>query len=135
MKIITHFFYVVYNDGIAKCVYFACTCTVTYLKWKNDLRMSLCGAFMDMHIHFLTFNFIPLTFEFVLFQEEIDMELGGVSSDDNTSSKEPPKKELQEPKQSINTLLQRQAKFLEGCREVKVSYSSNYEIKVKVSFK
>lgn len=55
-------------------------------------------------------------------QEEIDMELGGVSSDDNTSSKEPPKKELQEPKQSINTLLQRQAKFLEGCREVKVSY-------------
>ncbi|XP_065923524.1 transformation/transcription domain-associated protein isoform X7 [Magallana gigas] len=56
-------------------------------------------------------------------EEEIDMELGGVSSDDNTSSKEPPKKELQEPKQSINTLLQRQAKFLEGCREVKtVSY-------------
>ena len=53
---------------------------------------------------------------------EIDMELGGVSSDDNTSSKEPPKKELQEPKQSINTLLQRQAKFLETCREVKVSY-------------
>ena len=50
------------------------------------------------------------------------MELGGVSSDDNTSSKEPPKKELQEPKQSINTLLQRQAKFLETCREVKVSY-------------
>ena len=46
------------------------------------------------------------------------MELGGVSSDDNTSSKEPPKKELQEPKQSINTLLQRQAKFLETCREV-----------------
>lgn len=75
---------------------------------------------MNMHAPFWL-NCIKTLF-LSLFQEEIDMELGGVSSDDNTSSKEPPKKELQEPKQSINTLLQRQAKFLEGCREVKVSY-------------
>ncbi|XP_060086157.1 transformation/transcription domain-associated protein-like [Ylistrum balloti] len=55
-------------------------------------------------------------------EEEIDMELSGVSSDENIP-KEPPKKENQDPRQNINTLLQRQAKFLESCREVKtVSY-------------
>jgi hypothetical protein len=56
------------------------------------------------------------------------MELSGVTSDDNCS-KEPPKKETQDPKQNINTLLQRQAKFLESCREVKVITSTLYFIK------
>ncbi|XP_076072619.1 transformation/transcription domain-associated protein-like isoform X5 [Mytilus galloprovincialis] len=51
-------------------------------------------------------------------EEEIEMELSGVTSDDNCS-KEPPKKETHDQKQNINTLLQRQAKFLESCREVK----------------
>lgn len=50
------------------------------------------------------------------------MELGGVFFDDNIFFKEFFKKEFQELKQSINILLQRQVKFLEGCREVKVSY-------------
>ncbi|XP_033761645.1 transformation/transcription domain-associated protein-like [Pecten maximus] len=55
-------------------------------------------------------------------EEEIDMELSGVSSDESIP-KEPPKKENLDPRQNINTLLQRQAKFLESCREVKtVSY-------------
>ncbi|XP_033762056.1 transformation/transcription domain-associated protein-like [Pecten maximus] len=50
------------------------------------------------------------------------MELSGVSSD-KSIPKEPPKKENLDPRQNINTLLQRQAKFLESCREVKtVSY-------------
>jgi len=46
------------------------------------------------------------------------MELG-VASDEGTQ-KESPKKEAQDPKQNLQTLLQRQAKFLENCREVKV---------------
>lgn len=53
------------------------------------------------------------------------MELSGVTSDDNCS-KEPPKKETHDQKQNINTLLQRQAKFLESCREVKVNMSTLY---------
>ncbi|KAJ8314001.1 hypothetical protein KUTeg_008562 [Tegillarca granosa] len=58
-------------------------------------------------------------------EEEIDMELSGVSSDENIP-KEPPKKDSQEPKQNLSTLLQRQAKFLDGCREVRtVSYLSS----------
>ena len=51
-------------------------------------------------------------------QDEIDMELG-VNSDE-TLPKEPIKKDSQDPKQNLQTLLQRQAKFLESCREVKV---------------
>lgn len=51
------------------------------------------------------------------------MELSGVTSDDN-GSKEPPKKESQDQKQTITTLLQRQAKFLESCREVKVKWKA-----------
>ncbi|XP_033731699.1 transformation/transcription domain-associated protein-like [Pecten maximus] len=55
-------------------------------------------------------------------EEEIDMELSGVSSDESIP-KEPPKKENLDPRQNINTLLQRQAKFLESCREVKTVVS------------
>ena len=50
------------------------------------------------------------------------MELNSVSTDDHTR-KGPPKKEFTDPKQNINTLLQRQAKFLETCRDVKVRCS------------
>ncbi|XP_053373271.1 transformation/transcription domain-associated protein-like isoform X1 [Mercenaria mercenaria] len=49
--------------------------------------------------------------------DEIDIELGVAS--DETTQKESPKKEIQDPKQNLQTLLQRQAKFLENCREVK----------------
>ncbi|XP_053397984.1 uncharacterized protein LOC128556548 [Mercenaria mercenaria] len=49
--------------------------------------------------------------------DEIDLELG-VAADEATQ-KESPKKEIQDPKPNLQTLLQRQAKFLENCREVK----------------
>ena len=57
-----------------------------------------------------------------MLQDEIDIELSGDSSEENaTGSKDQvPKKESQDPKQSLQLLLQRQAKFLENCREVKV---------------
>lgn len=58
-------------------------------------------------------------FQFLI-QDEIDMELG-VNSDEPLP-KEPMKKDTQDPKQNLQTLLQRQAKFLESCREVKVCY-------------
>ncbi|KAK6165821.1 hypothetical protein SNE40_022660 [Patella caerulea] len=51
-------------------------------------------------------------------EEEIDMELTGVSSDEGLS-KDIGKKEPGDAKQSLQTQLQRQAKFLENCREVK----------------
>ncbi|XP_048245320.1 transformation/transcription domain-associated protein-like isoform X4 [Haliotis rufescens] len=51
-------------------------------------------------------------------EEEIDMELSGVSSDE-ALSKDAPKRDPQDPKHSLQTLLQREAKFLESCREVK----------------
>ncbi len=54
-------------------------------------------------------------------QDEIDIELSGDSSEETAgNNKEIPKKENQDPKQSLQLLLQRQAKFLENCREVKV---------------
>lgn len=59
------------------------------------------------------------------------MELSGVTSDDN-GSKEPPKKETQDQKQTITTLLQRQAKFLESCREVKVNMSDGYSKQLRL---
>ncbi|XP_052799623.1 transformation/transcription domain-associated protein-like isoform X2 [Mya arenaria] len=49
--------------------------------------------------------------------EEIDIELGVAG--DEAGQKESPKKEVTDPKQNLTTLLQRQAKFLETCREVK----------------
>lgn len=52
----------------------------------------------------------------------MDIDLSGVTSDDNPP-KEPAKKES-DPKQVLQTLLQRQAKFLESCREIKVSSRS-----------
>lgn len=48
------------------------------------------------------------------------MELGGEGSGES-STKVGTKPEPQDPKQSLQTLLQRQAKFLEQCTEVKVS--------------
>lgn len=53
--------------------------------------------------------------------EEIDIELGVASEEisNQGTQKESPKKEIQDPKQNLQTLLQRQAKFLESCREVK----------------
>ncbi|ESP00831.1 hypothetical protein LOTGIDRAFT_140419, partial [Lottia gigantea] len=51
-------------------------------------------------------------------EDDIDMELTGVSSDE-VLNKENDKKEYGDPKQSLQTQLQRQAKFLENCREVK----------------
>jgi hypothetical protein len=48
------------------------------------------------------------------------MELSGVSPD-GSGVKEAPKKDGQDPKHNLQTLLQRQAKFLENCREVRVS--------------
>ncbi|XP_052224459.1 transformation/transcription domain-associated protein-like isoform X9 [Dreissena polymorpha] len=50
--------------------------------------------------------------------EEIDIELS-VGSEETPGVKESPKKECQDPKQNLVILLQRQAKFLENCREVK----------------
>jgi len=43
------------------------------------------------------------------------MELG-----EDGVQKEAPKHSTSDPKQNINTLIQRQAKFLETCREIKV---------------
>ena len=58
----------------------------------------------------------------LVLQDEIDIELSGDSSEDNAagSKDQVPKKESQDPKQSLQLLLQRQAEFLENCREVKV---------------
>ncbi len=55
-------------------------------------------------------------------QDDIDIELSGDSSEESAggSKEHAPKKESQDPKQSLHLLLQRQAKFLENCREVKV---------------
>ena len=58
-------------------------------------------------------------------EDEIDMELGVTS--DEALPKESPKKDSQDPKQNLFTLLQRQAKFLESCREVKVNISVVFE--------
>ena len=57
------------------------------------------------------------------------MELG-VNSDE-TLPKEPIKKDSQDPKQNLQTLLQRQAKFLESCREVKVGNKLPFIFKYK----
>ncbi|KAL3832377.1 hypothetical protein ACJMK2_024027 [Sinanodonta woodiana] len=55
-------------------------------------------------------------------EDDIDMDLPGVSPE-GTLPKESPKRDCQDPKQNLQTLLQRQAKFLENCREIKtVSY-------------
>ena len=59
------------------------------------------------------------------------MELGVTS--DEPLPKEPIKKDSQDPKQNLQTLLQRQAKFLESCREVKVSVCC-HEFLVNVSW-
>ncbi|XP_041366452.1 transformation/transcription domain-associated protein-like [Gigantopelta aegis] len=50
--------------------------------------------------------------------EDIDIDLSSVSPDEGLS-KDVPKKEMEDPKQTLQTLLQRQAKFLENCREIK----------------
>ena len=59
-----------------------------------------------------------------MFQDDIDIELSGDSSEETGgaggSKDQLPRKETQDPKQSVQVLLQRQAKFLESCREVKV---------------
>ena len=52
-------------------------------------------------------------------QDDIDIELAGTAEE--TMSKEPRKKETHDRKQNLQVMLQRQAKFLETCREVKVS--------------
>ena len=52
-------------------------------------------------------------------QDDIDIELAGATEE--TMSKEPRKKETHDRKQNLKVMLQRQAKFLETCREVKVS--------------
>ncbi|KAL5007444.1 hypothetical protein ScPMuIL_016250 [Solemya velum] len=55
-------------------------------------------------------------------EDDIDLDLTGASSDESTA-KETPTQDLQDPRQSLQTLLQMQAKFLEKCRDVKtVSY-------------
>ncbi|XP_064648217.1 transformation/transcription domain-associated protein-like isoform X2 [Lineus longissimus] len=51
-------------------------------------------------------------------EDDIDIEFSNVSSEE-TCPKEPPKKDTADPKQSLQLMLQRQAKFLETCREVK----------------
>ncbi|KAI0213609.1 Transformation/transcription domain-associated protein [Lamellibrachia satsuma] len=54
-------------------------------------------------------------------EDEIDIELAGTTEE--ALSKEPRKKETHDRKQNLQVMLQRQAKFLETCREVKtVSY-------------
>ncbi len=56
------------------------------------------------------------------------MEMPGDSPEDG-SGKDNTKKELQDPKQNLQLLLQRQAKFLESCREVKVSNTFENTVK------
>ena len=64
-----------------------------------------------MNIFWVYFRFIP--------QDDIDIELAGATEE--SLSKEPRKKETHDRKQNLKVMLQRQAKFLETCREVKVS--------------
>ena len=49
------------------------------------------------------------------------MELATDSPEENAIPKEVVKREVSDPKQNLQLLLQRQAKFLENCRDVKVS--------------
>jgi len=55
------------------------------------------------------------------------MELG-----EDGGQKEAPKHSTSDPKQNINTLIQRQAKFLETCREIKVLPTDIVEVTVWV---
>ena len=57
----------------------------------------------------------------IAFQDDIDMELATDSPEENAIPKEVVKREVSDPKQNLQLLLQRQAKFLENCRDVKVS--------------
>lgn len=53
-------------------------------------------------------------------EEEIEIELSGVSSEDNSNKESITKREAHDPKQNLQLTLQRHAKFLDTCREVKV---------------
>ncbi len=61
-------------------------------------------------------------------QDDIDIELSGDSGEETASGSNAAggagtRREAQDPKQSLQLLLQRQAKFVESCREVKVRES------------
>ena len=52
-------------------------------------------------------------------EDEIDIEMSGVSSEDN-SKETLPKREPHDAKQNLQLTIQRHAKFLDSCRDVKV---------------
>ena len=53
-------------------------------------------------------------------EDEIDIELSGVSSEESSSKEAVPKKEPHDSKQNLQLTIQRHAKFLDMCREIKV---------------
>ena len=81
----------------------------------------LCPAPSNLGIHdtLIIILLSSLTKLLSILQEDIDIDLSSVSPDEGLS-KDVPKKETEDPKQTLQTLLQRQAKFLENCREIKV---------------
>ena len=93
------------------------------------VAIASCHKFLSRFVSFLD----PALNLWTFFQDDIDIKSSGDSSEETSggSKDQGSKKEAQDPKQSLQLLLQRQSKFLETCREVKVNISVGQILRLK----